>query len=108
MFDMLRKIWQVGTVTKKQPFEPAPKKYRGKIELSAQKDTNWEECIAACPTGALRMNVNKIRLFHGNCIQCGNCVKVCNTDALTQTTDCYLAVNAKKDLFISVDKDEAK
>lgn len=108
MFDMLRKIWKVGTVTRKQPFEPAPKKYRGKIELTPQKGTNWEACIAACPTGALSMNVNKIRIFYGNCILCGNCVKVCDTEAIIQTTDCYLAVDAKKDLFMSVDKDEAK
>lgn len=105
MFDMFRKVWKIGTVTQKQPFDSAPKKYRGKLVLTAVPNTNWEACIAACPTGALYKQGDKICLFHGNCIMCGQCVKVCQTDAIVQTTDCYLAAMSKTDLFVSVDKD---
>lgn len=104
MFDMIRKIWQVGTVTKKQPFEPAPVKYRGKIQLKAIANTNWDECAAACPTRALQVTEDKINLFYGSCIMCGNCARHCKTDAIKQTTDCYLAMYNKDDLCVSVSR----
>ena len=45
MFDMIRKIWKVGTVTRKQPFSEAPLKYKGKINIKFVPKTNWVECV---------------------------------------------------------------
>lgn len=102
MFDMIRKIWKVGTVTRRQPFSEAPLKYKGKIKIKFVPKTNWAECAAACPSRALIIDAGQVRLFYGNCIMCGNCVKICNTGAISQTNDCYLAVMDKNKLWVTV------
>jgi len=102
MFDMIRKIWQVGTVTRKQPFCEATLKYKGKIKIKFVPNTNWVECVAACPSIALILETGQIRLFYGNCIMCGNCAQICNTDAISQTNDCYLAAIDKSKLWTTV------
>ena len=104
MFDMIRKIWRVGTVTRKQPFVAAPARYRGKIVIKDIIGTDWETCIAACPTQALSQKNNMINLFHGNCIMCGACVDACNTEAIKQTNECYLATTKKEELYIDIKK----
>lgn len=43
-----------------------------------------EECVAACPTGALSLNGReKLSIDRKNCNLCGKCVQKCPTDALS-------------------------
>lgn len=99
MFDIIKKIWKVGTVTEKQPFQPAPAAYKGRIRLLDVPDTNWQECAAVCPTGALKVQGRTVTLFEGGCIFCGSCAEACRTDGIVQTNDCYMAQLDKAALY---------
>lgn len=103
MFDIIKKIWKVGTVTEKQPFQPASAGYRGRIKLSDVPNTNWAECAAVCPTGALTVGSESVTLFEGGCIFCGKCAEQCQTDGIVQTNDCYLAAFNKADLYQKIE-----
>lgn len=100
MLDMIRKIWRVGTVTKRQPFVRAPVRFRGTIALQDVPGTNWNECAAACPTGAFTVDNNSVEICYGRCIFCGECARVCNTKAVLQTNNDISIINKKEKLYL--------
>lgn len=106
MFDILRKIWRTGTVTKKIPFEAAPASYRGRPVLQTQGCTNCKSCAESCPTGAIELiqqhDLLEIRLDTANCIFCGLCAEHCETGTIQMTNEYRLAVKHKDDLIQSV------
>lgn len=100
MIDIIMKIWKTGTVTQKQPLDTPPKRYRGRIKINDPLSTVLKSCVEFCPSGALSIQADgKVQLFHGKCVFCGNCVRHCSDGSIEQTTDCYLAVRNKEDLY---------
>lgn len=100
MIDIIMKIWKTGTVTKNNPLDAPPPKYRGRIKINNASSNALKSCVEFCPSGALEIQLDgTVRLFHGKCIFCGSCVSNCTDGSIEQTTDCYLAVRNKEDLY---------
>lgn len=103
MFEILRKIWQTGTVTKRQPLAAAAGKYRGKIELDAAKCNGCQDCVGICPSGALSASGSsdhsQIIIEHHKCVFCGSCAENCEQRAIKMTNQCYLEAKDKQDLI---------
>ena len=53
-------------------------------------------CIRACPTHAIRVKGGKARVIPELCIDCGNCLAVCPTGAITATTIPFTALDKFK------------
>lgn len=107
MFEILRKIWQTGTVTKRQPLAEAAGKYRGKIELDAAKCNGCQDCVGLCPSGALSVSDSseqiQLVIAHHKCVFCGNCADNCGQRAIKMTNQCYLEAKDKQDMIESID-----
>ncbi len=101
MFEILRKIWRTGTVTRRQPLPPAAAKYRGKIVIDPERCNGCLECIGICPSGALRTNCiqgkEQLVISHEKCIFCGSCADNCAEQAIKLTNQCYLATRNKQE-----------
>ena len=65
MFEVLRKIIKLGTITKKYDQVYFSENFRGKLEcFLAEKCLNCKKCISVCPTGALEAsNVDLTKQF---------------------------------------------
>lgn len=103
MFEVIRKIWKTGIVTRKLPLEEAPRRYRGKLDIQPHKCKNCGACVAACPTGAIEVRSNdegcELVVSYGKCIFCGICAEVCETQIVRMTNGYHLATKNKKDLI---------
>ncbi|MBM3294973.1 MAG: 4Fe-4S dicluster domain-containing protein, partial [Candidatus Aminicenantes bacterium] len=53
-------------------------------------------CMRACPTHAIRVKGGKARVIPELCIDCGNCLAVCPTGAITATTLPFTALDKFK------------
>jgi Ni,Fe-hydrogenase III small subunit/formate hydrogenlyase subunit 6/NADH:ubiquinone oxidoreductase subunit I len=85
VFRILFKSLKTGTVTTKDPFSSRPPFGFPVIDFEAC--TACEECVAACPTAALRADHpaagrKTLSLFRALCIQCGECVGACPERAI--------------------------
>ena len=107
MFEILRKIWQTGTVTKRQPLAEAAGKYRGKIELDAAKCNGCQDCVGICPSGAMSASRSSDRpqiiIEHHKCVFCGSCADNCEQRAIKMTNQCYLEAKDKQDLIARIE-----
>jgi len=66
-----------GAVTTAYPRrpEPAPRGYRGTVEVLAQRGRAPDELAALCPTGAIAVDgAGRVSVDRGRCILCGACV----------------------------------
>lgn len=106
MFDLIRKIFQTKTVTKKSLFEEAPASFRGKPVLASNECTGCGTCVQSCPSGAIDLQKAEdnitISLSYANCIFCGICAEQCETDMIQATNLYRLATKNKSELIISV------
>ena len=101
MLDIIRKVWRVGTVTKRQPFSvKPPMRFRGSIAIKDIPETNWADCAAICPTNAFIVNENVIGINYGRCIFCGECARICKTDGVVQTNNDIYYINKKEKLYL--------
>ncbi|QJW47525.1 4Fe-4S binding protein [bacterium BFN5] len=112
MFEILRKIWQTGTVTKRQPLAEAAGKYRGKIELDAAKCNGCQDCVGICPSGALSVSGSleqrQLVIEHHKCVFCGSCADNCEQRAIKMTNQCYLEAKDKQDIAECIDISDEK
>jgi formate hydrogenlyase subunit 6/NADH:ubiquinone oxidoreductase subunit I len=114
MFDILRKIWSTGTVTKKIPFEEAPPRFRGKPIFVSNECTGCEACTSSCPSNSIQFYRNgdssKLSLSYSSCIFCGICAEVCETQMIQITNEYGLATKNKSYLIqtINVSKHQTK
>ncbi len=56
------------------------------FKIDADKCNGRMSCMRACPTHAIRVKNGKARLIPELCIDCGSCLGVCTTGAISATT----------------------
>ena len=79
-----------------------PALFRGRPELDPTKCAEGcQECVDACPTGALRATEAGLELDIGRCIFCEACVAACPEGAITFTRDWRLASSRRADLLVT-------
>lgn len=102
MFEMLKKIWQTGQVTKTLPFEEAPERYRGQLLIDPDYCNGCEECVTACPADALSFEKEEshlqLTISFAKCIYCGLCEEVCSARAIRLTNEYLRATKNPKEL----------
>lgn len=104
MFEIIRKIFQTGTVTERRVLGEAPTRYRGKLSVKANKCNHCGACTKACPVAAIEIRPKdngpgqKIVIDYDTCIFCGECAGVCATRAIISTNNYHMATKDKRDL----------
>jgi len=102
----LRKAIEVGTVTKKYPFETTepPEGSRGKPVIDFTKCIGCGACANVCTPQAIKFldleEYKRLELFYGRCIFCGMCQEACPVEAIKLTKDFELATTDLKDLYV--------
>ena len=66
------------------------------FKIEVDKCDGRMHCIRACPTHAIRVKGGKARVIPELCIDCGNCLAVCPTGAITATTIPFTALDKFK------------
>jgi iron only hydrogenase large subunit-like protein len=56
------------------------------FKIDTDKCQGRMDCMRACPTQAIRVKNGKARLISELCIDCGSCLGVCSSGAITATT----------------------
>ncbi|MDH4272636.1 MAG: 4Fe-4S binding protein [Candidatus Aminicenantes bacterium] len=56
------------------------------FKISTDKCRGRMQCMRACPTHAIRVKEGKARVIPELCIDCGSCLGVCPTEAISATT----------------------
>jgi Ni,Fe-hydrogenase III small subunit/formate hydrogenlyase subunit 6/NADH:ubiquinone oxidoreductase subunit I len=84
------------------PAPPLPDRHGGSLRVDASKcRDNCGECLAVCPTEAISQPGGKgISLDLGRCLFCAECVRACPTGVITQTGDYRMAVRRREDLVL--------
>jgi formate hydrogenlyase subunit 6/NADH:ubiquinone oxidoreductase subunit I len=108
MFDLLRKMWRTGTVTKRNLFEQAPERFRGKPVFVAKEQysapcASCLSCVTACPADAIQWmpmeeGAGTLRLSYASCIFCGVCAEVCDPGLIRISNEYRLANKDKQAL----------
>ena len=62
-------------------------RYFHSVSLDADKCRGCTNCLKRCPTEAIRIRNNKALIIPQNCIDCGECIRVCPHHAKVATTD---------------------
>lgn len=107
-----------GPYTTKFPYQPhIPKpKFRGKTEYFKEDCVGCGACAQVCPARTIEVEdiLDKdkktgkrvLKLYHENCIFCGNCVLNCITEkGIRQTQEFDLASYDRKDVYSQVEKE---
>lgn len=79
--------------------------FRGLPKVNAEKCTNIEECINICPTGAITKNLS---IDLGKCIFCGECERICNSEAIKFSNLHKIGSNSRKNLITQGELDPIK
>ena len=61
--------------------------YFHSVTLDKSKCHGCTNCIGRCPTEAIRVRKGKAKIIKERCIDCGECVRVCQSHAKTVATD---------------------
>lgn len=62
-------------------------RYFHSVRLEAEKCKGCTNCLKRCPTEAIRIRNNRATIIRQNCIDCGECVRVCSNHAKVAVTD---------------------
>lgn len=62
-------------------------RYTHSVRLEAEKCRGCTNCLKRCPTDAIRIRNNRAAIIRQNCIDCGECVRVCPHHAKVAVTD---------------------
>lgn len=86
----------------KGPAPALPDRHGGALRVEAGKcDDNCGACVPVCPTQAITQDAGKsVVLDLGRCLFCAACVEVCPSKAITQTGDHRLAARRREDLIL--------
>jgi Na+-translocating ferredoxin:NAD+ oxidoreductase RNF subunit RnfB len=66
-----------------------PQTYRHSIYFEPSKCNGDMACLKVCPVEAIRIRNKKARMLEENCIDCGECVKVCEANAIVPLTNSF-------------------
>lgn len=61
--------------------------YSHSVTLDDSKCRGCTDCIKRCPTEAIRVRDSKAKIIKERCIDCGNCIAVCNNGAKKAVMD---------------------
>src|SRR6516162_1143470 len=84
------------------PAEPPtlPDRLRGLPVIDPERcPDGCRDCIAACPTAAIRTGDRGFGIDLGRCLFCTECSRTCSNGAVQMTTEYRLAVRRREDLF---------
>ncbi len=82
-----------------------PDRFRGRPEIRRTLcPQDCRICADACPTDALRFDVDGPAIDLGRCLFCGQCAEECPKQAIRYTTDYRLAVRNRLDLILKGDE----
>ena len=83
---------------------PESQSTRPEIAVLPDKCIHCNECLAACPAGAVRLNEHSVNIDRADCDGCGKCVSVCNAEALRPLgramTAAELVAEVRKDAVV--------
>jgi Ni,Fe-hydrogenase III small subunit/NAD-dependent dihydropyrimidine dehydrogenase PreA subunit len=78
-----------------------PDRFRGLPVVDASKcPDGCRECAEACPTNAIAVDGNGLRLDLGRCLFCTDCMEACPEGAIRYTQDYRLATRNREDLVL--------
>ena len=72
------------------------KKYYHSVTLDRGKCVGCTNCLKRCPTEAIRIRGGRARMVDEMCIDCGECIRVCQHHAKIAVTDSFAAINLFK------------
>ena len=99
MFDTLKsRIFQGKQFISDIPNAPMREQFRG-FPILCGEPSNPQECLNACPTGALSINPLSIDL--GKCTLCGACSNVCQNEAIKFSNMYKLSSTSREKLIIT-------
>ena len=105
MFDTLKsRVFQGKQYIKDIKNAPMREQFRGLPILSSKNCQNPQECVEACPTGALSLSPLKIDM--GKCTFCGACKNACKGGGIDFSNFYKLATTSREGLIISENMDE--
>src|SRR5216683_1095947 len=80
--------------------EPAiPDRFRGRPVIDREKcPVGCRDCADACPTDAIMIDNQGLRLDLGRCLFCTDCVEACPEQAIRYGQDHRLATRTREDL----------
>ncbi len=78
-----------------------PDRLRGRPVIDATRcPTECRSCADVCPTDAITIDANGLRLDLGRCLFCPECAQACPEDAIRFSTDYRLAASRRDALLI--------
>jgi Ni,Fe-hydrogenase III small subunit/formate hydrogenlyase subunit 6/NADH:ubiquinone oxidoreductase subunit I len=95
--------WQQKHRTVRYPDVPPslPDRFRGAPKLDPTKcPDDCRACIDACPTDAISLSGNELRLDMGRCLFCTDCTSACPEGAISFTGDHRLAMRTREGLIV--------
>ncbi len=79
-----------------------PDRFRGLPEVDASKcPDGCRQCAEACPTQAITIEGQEVRLDLGRCLFCTDCMEACPQEAIQYTIEHRLAARARGDLVLN-------
>src|SRR6516225_7396543 len=83
--------------------EPAmPDRFRGRPAIEREKcPVGCRDCAEACPTNAIMIDNQSLRLDLGRCLFCTDCVEACPEQAIRYTPEFRMSTNKREDLVMT-------
>ena len=78
-----------------------PDRFRGLPVVDSSKcEVGCRDCAEACPTSAISIADNGVRLDLGRCLFCSDCTQACPEGSIRYTPDFRLATRTREDLVL--------